>query len=335
MAILLTGATGYIGSHTWCELHREQVDVVGLDNFSNSDSQMILRLEKILKKKPVFYEGDVTDTKLVRKIFKENDIEAVIHFAAFKAVGESAKFPIKYYDNNINGLIKLCQIMAENNVKKIIFSSTATVYGIPTMLPVTEECRLKPESPYAKTKMMSEMILNDLERSDGEWTVGCLRYFNPAGAHESGEIGEDPNGIPNNLMPFVSKVASGELEELSIFGDNYKTKDGTGVRDYIHVVDLAEGHVATLKHILEKSKSITLNLGTGIGYSVFDIVNAFENVSGKKIKYKIAERRAGDIDIYYADPSKAFRELGWKAKRNINQMCLDSWRWQQKKKNEM
>ena len=334
MKILVTGGTGYIGSHTVVELINEGHDVVILDNLSNSDRKVVDRIEKITGSRPVFYEADILDKASLDKIFDKEDIEAVIHFAGLKAVGESVEKPLLYYENNISGTINLLKSMNEHSCKNIIFSSSATVYGTPAFVPITEECpKGTCTNPYGWTKSMIEQILMDQCASDSEWNAVLLRYFNPIGAHESGTIGENPNGIPNNLMPYVTQVAVGRLKELGVFGNDYDTHDGTGVRDYIHVVDLALGHVKALKKLSKGSGLSVYNLGTGQGYSVLDIVKNFEEATGVKIPYIIKPRRAGDIDICYADSSKAERELGWKAQRGIKEMCADSWRWQKNNPN--
>ncbi|MCR4749715.1 MAG: UDP-glucose 4-epimerase GalE [Lachnospiraceae bacterium] len=334
MKILVTGGTGYIGSHTVVELQTQGHDVVILDNLSNSDMKVLDRLEAITGVRAVFYNADIRDKKTLDDIFEKEDIDAVIHFAGLKAVGESVQKPLMYYENNIGGTINLLNSMSEHGCKNIIFSSSATVYGTPAFVPITEECpKGTCTNPYGWTKSMIEQILTDTCFADKEWNVVLLRYFNPIGAHESGTIGENPNGIPNNLMPYVTQVAVGRLKELGIFGDDYDTPDGTGVRDYIHVVDLADGHVKALKKLEPGSGLSIYNLGTGQGYSVLDIVRNFEEATGVKIPYVIKERRAGDIAECYADSSKAFRELGWKAKKGIKEMCADSWRWQKNNPN--
>ena len=334
MKILVTGGTGYIGSHTVVELLNEGHDVVILDNLSNSDRKVVDRIEKITGLRPVFYEANILDKESLDRIFDKEDIEAVIHFAGLKAVGESVEKPLLYYENNISGTINLLKSMNKHSCKNIIFSSSATVYGTPAFVPITEECpKGTCTNPYGWTKSMIEQIMMDQCAADGEWNAVLLRYFNPIGAHESGTIGENPNGIPNNLMPYVTQVAVGRLERLGVFGDDYDTPDGTGVRDYIHVVDLALGHVKALKKLSKGSGLSVYNLGTGQGYSVLDIVKNFEEATGVKIPYVIKPRRAGDIDICYADSSKAERELGWKAQRGIKEMCADSWRWQKNNPN--
>ncbi|MGL4875407.1 MAG: UDP-glucose 4-epimerase GalE [Clostridium sp.] len=327
--ILVTGGIGYIGSHTTIELLEKEYNVIILDNLSNSNIRIKDRIESISNKKVKFYEGDILDKKVLREIFEKENIYAVIHFAAFKAIGESVKKPLKYYNNNISGTINLLNVMEEFNVKNIIFSSSATVYGEAKEMPISEKSeRLPATNPYGSTKSMVEDILMDLYKSDNKWNVILLRYFNPVGAHKSGLIGELPNGIPNNLMPYVSKVAFGELEYLNIFGDDYNTIDGTGVRDYIHVVDLAKGHVQAMNKINDNSGLKIYNLGTGKGYSVLEIVKAFEKASNREIKYKIAPRREGDIGTCYADPKLAKEELNWKAEFGLEDMCLDFWKWQ-------
>ncbi len=329
MSILVTGGAGYIGSHTCIELIKAGYDVVIVDNFYNSKRESLRRIAELSGKPITFYECDIRDEKGMDKIFKEEKIEAVIHFAGLKAVGESCQKPVEYYDNNVAGTLILCDVMRKNGCKKIVFSSSATVYGMNNVSPLKETMPTGgTTNPYGTTKFMIEIILSDLYKSDNEWSVSLLRYFNPIGAHESGRIGEDPNGIPNNLMPFITQVAIGKRDTLSVFGNDYDTHDGTGVRDYIHVVDLALGHVKALKRVLGKSGLDVYNLGTGTGYSVLDVVKAFEKASGVKINYKIVDRRPGDIATCYSDPTKAYEELGWKAERGIEEMCADSWRWQ-------
>lgn len=328
MRILVTGGAGYIGSHTCVELLNAGFDVVVLDNFSNSKATSLQRVEAITGKKLQFKQGDVRDKNVLRALFSELAIDAVIHFAGLKAVGESVKFPLKYYDNNVYGSVALLEVMAEFGVKRFVFSSSATVYDAPGDKPIQENFPLKPTNPYGQSKLMAEQMLRDLAVSDTDWRIAILRYFNPVGAHVSGMIGEDPNGIPNNLMPFVSQVAVGRLKELSVFGDDYPTPDGTGVRDYIHVVDLAQGHLAALNALQQQAGILTVNLGTGIGYSVLEMVKAFEAASGKNIPYKVVGRRPGDIAICYADPAKAKEALGWQASYDIHAMCRDTWHWQ-------
>lgn len=329
MSVLVTGGAGYIGSHTCVELLGHGYDVVIIDNLYNSKKTAVDRIEKIAGKKVTFYEKDIRDKKALEEIFEKEDISAVIHFAGLKAVGESVKKPLEYYENNIGGTLSLCEAMGRAGVKNIIFSSSATVYGNPESVPITEECpKGTCTNPYGWTKWMLEQILTDLHTADPEWNVVLLRYFNPIGAHESGLIGEDPKGIPNNLVPYVAQVAVGRLERLGIFGDDYDTPDGTGVRDYIHVMDLAAGHVAALKKLKENTGVSVYNLGTGTGSSVLDVVKAFEKACGKKIPYEIKPRRAGDIAACYANCDKAQEELGFKAARDIGDMCADSWRWQ-------
>ncbi len=326
--ILVTGGAGYIGSHTCIALHEAGYDFVVFDNFCNSSLESLKRVEKIIGKKIPLEKGDIRDQNALQKVFDKYDIDSVIHFAGLKAVGESVEKPLKYYDNNINGTISLCEVMQSNNCKKIVFSSSATVYGDPHKTPIKEDFTLSATNPYGRSKLFIEEILRDIYISDKNWKIILLRYFNPVGAHESGLIGEDPNGIPNNLMPFISQTAVGKRECLSVFGGDYDTHDGTGVRDYIHVVDLANGHVGALDKISKIDDVLTVNLGTGNGYSVLDMVKAFEKASGKKINYKIAQRRAGDIAKCFADPSFAKDILGWNAKKDIDKMCEDTWRWQ-------
>lgn len=325
--ILVTGGCGYIGSHTVLELLNKNYNVVVVDNFSNSSFESIRRVQKITGKEVTFYEADIRDQAMMEKIFDTHKFDAVIHFAAFKAVGESCKLPLKYYENNISGTVSLLQIMERHNVKKIIFSSSATVYGDPEKLPLDENCRLSTTNPYGSTKLMMENIMQDVQKADNEWNIILLRYFNPVGAHESGLIGEDPKGIPNNLMPFVAQVASGKLQCINVFGNDYDTPDGTGVRDYIHVVDLALGHIAAIEHCNESGVHI-YNLGTGHGYSVLDMIHAFEKACGKKLPYKICDRRPGDIAACYACPDKAKKDLEWEAKFGIEEMCASQWKWQ-------
>ncbi len=335
MAILVTGGTGFIGSHTSVELVKAGYDIVLVDNYYNSSPKSLERIEELTGQPIKFYECDIRDKEGMSRIFEENKIEAVIHFAGLKAVGESCQKPMEYYDNNIGGTLALCEVMRKYNCKNIVFSSSATVYGMNNVSPLKEDMKTGgTTNPYGTTKYMIEIILEDIVKSDDEWNVTLLRYFNPIGAHKSGRIGENPNGIPNNLMPYITQVAIGKLKELSVFGNDYDTHDGTGVRDYIHVVDLAEGHVKAVDNILEGKKGVQVfNLGTGTGYSVLDIVKAFEKASGVKIPYKIAPRRPGDIATCYSDPSKAKAVLGWEAKRDINEMCEDSWRWQSQNPN--
>ena len=329
MKILVTGGTGFIGSHTVVELLNEGYEVVIVDNLYNSKAMVTDRIETITGKRPVFYEADVLDREKMNEIFDKEQIDAVIHFAGYKAVGESTRKPIEYYHNNIGSTLVLCDVMRAHNCKKIVFSSSATVYGDPAFIPITEECPMgERTNPYGETKAMQERILTDIWRSDNEWQVMLLRYFNPIGAHESGLIGEDPKGIPNNLLPYVAQVASGKLEKVHVFGNDYDTPDGTGVRDYIHVVDLAKGHVSAIRG-METLKDVNIfNLGTGIGYSVLDIIRAFSKACGKDLPYVIDPRRPGDIATCYSDPSKADKVLGWKAEKNLEDMCRDAWRWQ-------
>lgn len=326
MAILVTGGAGYIGSHTVVELLEAGEDIVIVDNFVNSKPEALDRIKKITGKDFKFYEVDILDEEKLEKVFKENNIESVIHFAGLKAVGESVVKPIEYYHNNITGTLVLLKLMKKYNCKRIVFSSSATVYGDPEIVPITEECNTGgTTNPYGTTKLFIERILQDVYVADNEFSIALLRYFNPIGAHESGLIGEDPNDIPNNLMPYITGVASGKLEILSVFGNDYPTKDGTGVRDYIHVVDLAKGHLKALAKIRQEAGVKIYNLGTGHGYSVLDLVNTFQKVNNIEVKYKIVGRRAGDIATCYADPSKAKKELGWVAEKGIEDMCRDSW----------
>lgn len=329
MAILVTGGAGYIGSHTCIELMNAGYEVVVVDNLCNSSRESLKRVEKIVGKEVPFYEVDIRDAEELTSVFEKEDITAVIHFAGLKAVGESVAKPLEYYDNNIAGTLVLCDVMRKAGIKNIIFSSSATIYGDPAFIPITEECpKGQCTNPYGWTKSMLEQILTDFHTADEEWNVVLLRYFNPVGAHKSGTIGENPKGIPNNLMPYITQVAVGKREFLGVFGDDYDTPDGTGVRDYIHVVDLADGHVKALKKIEEKAGVCVYNLGTGNGYSVLDMVKAFSKACGKDLPYKILDRRPGDIAMCYADPAKAKVELGWEATRGLDEMCEDSWRWQ-------
>lgn len=328
MYILVTGGAGYIGSHTCILLLEAGYNIVVFDNLSNASKESIKRVENIVGKKIPLVEGDIRSREDLHKVFNSYQIDAVIHFAGLKAVGESVEKPLKYYDNNINGTIALCEVMAEYDCKSIVFSSSATVYGDPHTTPIKEDFLLSATNPYGKSKLFIEEMLRDLYISDNQWKIILLRYFNPVGAHQSGTIGEDPHGIPNNLMPFIAQTAVGKREYLSIFGNDYDTHDGTGVRDYIHVMDLADGHVKALKKINNFHKVMTINLGTGKGYSVLDMVKAFEKASGEKIPYKMVPRRAGDIAKCFADPSYAKKVLEWEATRSIDTMCEDSWRWQ-------
>lgn len=332
--ILVAGGAGYIGSHTCVELLQAGYDVVVVDNLSNSSQESLKRVEKITGKSVKFYEADVADKEAMDKIFNENDIFGVINFAGLKAVGESVEKPLEYYQNNITGTLNMCEVMRKHDVKNIIFSSSATVYGDPETVPITEECpKGVCTNPYGWTKSMLEQILTDIQKADNEWNVILLRYFNPIGAHKSGLMGEDPNGIPNNLMPYVMKVAIGQLPQVNVFGNDYDTPDGTGVRDYIHVVDLADGHVKAIKKLEENPGLKIYNLGTGIGYSVLDVIENVSKAVGKEIPYVIAPRRAGDIAQCYADASLAKKELGWEAKNGIKEMCEDSWNWQKNNPN--
>lgn len=333
MAILITGGAGYIGSHTCIELVKSGRDVVIIDNLRNSKKEAVKRIEKILGKPVKFYEGDVRDRELLRKIFTENKIEAAIHFAGLKAVGESAQIPLEYYENNLDSTFVLCDVMKEFGVKKIVFSSSATVYGLSKTMPLVETMPLGAINPYGRTKLFIEYILRDIYNADNDWCVALLRYFNPIGAHESGLIGEDPKGIPNNLLPYISQVAVGRLEKLRVFGNDYNTPDGTGVRDYIHVVDLAVGHVKAVDWVLENKGCEAINLGTGNGCSVLQLREAFEKASGIKIPYEIVGRRPGDPDEVYANADKAKKLLGWEATKTIDDMCRDTWRWQKNNPN--
>ena len=329
MAILITGGCGYIGSHTCIEMLDAGYDIVVIDNYYNSKPEALRRVKEISGKEFPFYECDIRDAEGLRKVFSAHQIEAVIHFAGLKAVGESVREPLMYYDNNVAGTVVLCQVMAEMGCKRIIFSSSATVYGTGNPSPLKEDMPTGAvTNPYGRTKFMIEGILSDLCVSDPAWSAVLLRYFNPIGAHESGRIGEDPNGIPNNLMPYISQVAIGKLQKLSVFGDDYDTPDGTGVRDYIHVVDLARGHVKAVGYALAHNGAEAINLGTGVGYSVRDLVNAFKTANGVDVPYAIAPRREGDVATCYSDPAKAAKLLNWKAEKNVEDMCRDTWRWQ-------
>ena len=333
MKVLVTGGTGYIGSHTCVELLNAGYEVIIIDNLCNSKEEVVDKIKEITGKNLKFYKGDCCDKEILTKIFKENNIDSVIHFAGLKAVGESVSIPLKYYRNNIDSTLSLLEVMNEFNCKKIVFSSSATVYGKPKELPIKESFPLSTTNPYGSTKLMIEEILRDLYKSDNDWSIAILRYFNPIGAHKSGLIGENPNDIPNNLMPYIVKVANHELKILSVFGNDYDTKDGTGVRDYIHVVDLAKGHIKALEFI-EKNKGVdAYNLGTGNGYSVLEIVNNFSKINNVDVKYKIVDRRPGDIDACYADPSYAKEKLGWEAKLGIEEMCKDSYNFVLNQKN--
>ena len=329
MRILVTGGAGYIGSHTCVELLNEGYDVVVVDNLYNSSEKALARVEQITGKKVTFYEADLLDRAAIDAIFDKEQVDAVIHFAGYKAVGESVQKPIEYYHNNMTGTLMLCDSMRNHGVKNLIFSSSATVYGDPLEIPITENCpKQNPTNPYGQTKSMLEQVLMDIQKSDPEWNVILLRYFNPIGAHKSGMIGEDPKGIPNNLLPYVAQVAIGKLPCVGVFGDDYDTPDGTGVRDYIHVVDLAKGHVKALAKFDEEKTVRIYNLGTGNGYSVLQVVKAFSKACGRELPYQIKERRAGDIATCYCNPTKAKEELGWEAEYGIEEMCADSWRWQ-------
>lgn len=326
--VLVTGGAGYIGTHTCVELDAAGYEFVVYDNFSNASKEALSRVEQIIGKKVTLVEGDIRDKNALQRVFDTYTIDSVIHFAGLKAVGESVEKPLEYYDNNVYGTIALCEVMRENNCKKIVFSSSATVYGDPHTTPIKEDFPLSATNPYGRSKLFIEEILRDVFISDASWKIILLRYFNPVGAHPSGLIGEDPNGIPNNLMPYIAQVAVAKREALQVFGNDYDTPDGTGVRDYIHVVDLAQGHLKALQKIDDLHEVLAVNLGTGKGYSVLDMVHAFEKASGKKIPYKITARRAGDIAKCYADPSYAKEMLGWSAKKDVDAMCEDAWRWQ-------
>ena len=332
--ILITGGAGYIGSHTALELLNEGYEVVVYDNLCNSSEESLKRVQELTGKEIKFYEGDVLDGAALEAMFRAENVDAVIHCAALKAVGESVQKPLEYYQNNITGTLTLMDVMNRVGVKNIVFSSSATVYGSPAEMPITEACpKGQCTNPYGWTKSMMEQIMSDVQKANPDWNVILLRYFNPVGAHKSGRIGEDPKGIPNNLMPYISQVAVGKLEKLGVFGNDYNTHDGTGVRDYIHVVDLAIGHVKAINYIFTNPGLDVINLGTGTGYSVLDMVKAFSKACGKEIPYEIKPRRAGDIDMCYADPSKALKVLGWKAERGLDEMCEDTWRWQSQNAN--
>ncbi|MBV8501414.1 MAG: UDP-glucose 4-epimerase GalE [Paucibacter sp.] len=328
--VLLTGATGYIGSHTWLALRKAGFAVVGMDDFSNSSPEVLERLARLSGETPVFERADVCDAAAMERVFATHKPAAVVHFAAFKSVGESTAQPLAYYRNNLGGLVNTCEAMRRHGCRRMVFSSSATVYGAPDRLPLREDAATAAVNPYGATKLMGERILADLGASDPQWQTACLRYFNPVGAHESGLIGEDPRGTPNNLMPYVAQVAVGRREKLSIFGGDYPTPDGTGVRDYIHVVDLAEGHVAALRYLLGGTGSLTVNLGTGRGHSVLELVRAYETASGRPVPYEIVSRRAGDVAACWADPALATATLGWQARYDLTRMCADSWRWQER-----
>ncbi len=333
MTVLVTGGAGYIGSHTVIELLNSGNQVIIVDNFYNSQPEVLKRIKELSGKDFKFYEVDVLNKEDLTKVFEENKIDSVIHFAGYKAVGESVEKPLEYYHNNLTSTFILCEVMKKFGVKNLVFSSSATVYGLNNISPLKEELPLSTTNPYGTTKLMIEQILNDLWNSDKEWSIALLRYFNPIGAHESGRIGENPNGIPNNLMPYITQVAVGKREKLSIFGSDYDTVDGTGVRDYIHVVDLAKGHIKALEKHSKINKIEAYNLGAGKGYSVLQLVEAFEKANGVKIPYAISERRAGDVATCYADSSKAKEQLGWEAEKTIEDMCKDSWNWQSKNPN--
>ena len=326
--VLLTGATGYIGSHTWLALSAAGFRVVGVDDFSNSSPAVLDRLELLLGRPPVFERATVCDASAMVSLLARHKIDATVHFAASKAVGESTAKPLAYYANNLGGLISVCDAMRQHGVRRFVFSSSATVYGTPERLPINEDARLMATNPYGQTKLMAEQILRDLGAAEPGWQTACLRYFNPVGAHESGQIGEDPRGVPNNLMPYVAQVAVGRRPRLQIYGNDYPTPDGTGVRDYIHVMDLADGHVAALRRLLDSAGSFTVNLGTGVGHSVLEVVGAYERASGRPIPYDVVARRPGDVAACYADPARARDLLRWSAQRDLDTMCQDSWRWQ-------
>lgn len=328
MKILVTGGTGYIGSHTCLELLQAGYEVVAADNLSNSKEESLRRVQELTGKKLEFHKVDLLDKNALNTIFNNDSIDAVIHFAGLKAVGESVTIPLRYYHNNVTGTLTLCEVMEAHDIKNLVFSSSATVYGVPHKVPIKEDFPLSSTNPYARSKLMIEDILRDLHLANGTWNITLLRYFNPVGAHFSGRIGEDPNGIPNNLLPYIAQVAVGKLPELSVFGNDYPTHDGTGVRDYIHVVDLSLGHIKALKKLMTNPGIATYNLGTGQGHSVLEMISAFEKASKRRISYKIVGRRSGDVASCYADPSKAEKELGWSATRGIDEMSADVWRWQ-------
>lgn len=328
MKILVTGGAGFIGSHTNVELLNAGYDVVVIDNLVNASRRSIERVEELTGKNITFYEEDLLNENALDEIFAKENIDSVIHFAALKAVGESCEIPLRYFDNNLTGTLNLLKVMEKYGVRSLVFSSSATVYGKPDSVPIKEDFPLSVSNPYGRTKLITEDILRDIFKSDDQWDIALLRYFNPIGAHESGRIGENPNGVPNNLLPYIAKVAAGQLECVNVFGDDYDTPDGTGVRDYIHIMDLAAGHIKALEKLSEHPGLVTYNLGTGVGYSVLEIIKSFEKACGKKIPYKITSRRPGDIDMCYADPTKAKEELGWEAVRGIDKMCEDAWRWQ-------
>lgn len=330
MTVLVTGGAGYIGSHTCVRLLECGYEIAVIDDLSNSHFESLRRVKQLTGKDFRFYQEDLRSETALERIFRENQIEAVIHFAGYKAVGESVQMPLKYYDNNLSATLTLLKVMEQHRVKNLVFSSSATVYGNPGSVPILEDFPLSATNPYGMTKLMIETILKDIHKADTSWNIALLRYFNPIGAHESGMLGEDPSGIPNNLMPYITQVAVGKLDKLRVFGDDYPTKDGTGVRDYIHVVDLADGHLAALKQLAAECGLLVCNLGTGVGYSVLEMVHAFEKASGKKIPYEITERRPGDIAVCYADAGRAKRDLQWKAARSLDEMCCDSWNWQKK-----
>ncbi|WP_139892044.1 MULTISPECIES: UDP-glucose 4-epimerase GalE [unclassified Bacillus (in: firmicutes)] len=333
MAILITGGAGYIGSHAAVEFLKANYDIVVLDNFSNSHVEAIERVKELAGRNFPFYNIDLVDKEAVDQLFAKYDFDSVVHFAGLKAVGESISMPLKYYENNVTGTIRLCEVMAKHQVKKLVFSSSATVYGMPDRVPIDESFPLSATNPYGRSKLMIEEILCDLHVSDPEWSIALLRYFNPIGAHESGRIGENPSGIPNNLMPYITQVAIGKRDKLSVFGSDYETHDGTGVRDYIHVVDLVKGHLKALEYLQGRSGVEAFNLGTGNGYSVLDLVYAFASVSGRKIPYELVERRPGDVAVSYADSVKAAKVLVWKAEKSLKDMCADSWKWQRQNPN--
>ena len=333
MAILITGGAGYIGSHASVEFIKAGYDIVVIDNLLNSQVQSIERVKQLVNKDFPFYKIDLLDDDALEQVFSKYEIDAVVHFAGLKAVGESISIPLKYYDNNVAGTIRLCEIMAKHQVKKLVFSSSATVYGIPNRVPINETFPLSAINPYGRSKLIIEDILRDLHTSDPAWSIALLRYFNPIGAHETGMIGENPRGVPNNLMPYITQVAIGKRDKLFIYGDDYETHDGTGVRDYIHVVDLVKGHLKALEYLDGKTGIEAFNLGTGHGYSVLELMDTFKRASGIPVAYQVVDRRPGDVAACYADATKAAKMLGWKAEKSLLEMCTDSWRWQRKNPN--
>ena len=333
MAVLITGGAGYIGSHAAVEFLNSGYEIIVLDNFFNSHRKSMERVKELTGIDFPFYEVDLLNQEAMDQLFTEHTIESVIHFAGLKSVGESVSFPLQYYKNNVTGTLKLCEVMAKHQVKKLVFSSSATVYGAPNEMPINEEFPLSVTNPYGRSKLMIEEILHDVYLADPAWSIALLRYFNPIGAHESGKIGEDPNGIPNNIMPYITQVAIGKREKLLVYGNDYDTHDGTGIRDYVHVVDLVKGHLKALGYLEKRTGVEVFNLGTGRGYSVLDLVDTFTNVNGRLIPYEIVDRRSGDVAVCYADVTKAAQLLGWKAEKNLSDMCIDSWKWQRQNPN--